>query len=107
MPFDGTNTTPSLSLTMLAEILRDRSRWPGGFVWDYSHCCTCAMGMAWKLWKFDYSPHSHNMARNFGMKWEDATSIFTRLAMHLGRSEYSVTPEDVASAIDAYLARTP
>lgn len=106
MPFDGTNTAPSL--TLLAEILRDRSRWPEGFVWNYSYCDTCAFGMAQRLWGLVSNRNdwiSEIASGWFGISESVAADIFVDASRDLRISQQEVTPEHVADAIDAHLAR--
>ncbi len=104
MPFDSTTITETRpSLRELAEILRDRSRWPAGFRWDYSRCTCCAIGMTWQLW-----PHLPTEPEDaFGIDPEAAHQIFVDLEHDLGCAFDAVTPENVADAIDAYLDTRP
>jgi hypothetical protein len=93
---------------MLSDILRDESRWPPGFVWDYSYCGRCAMGLAARLW-LGYQTGlidapavaARAMADAFHMPVKAAYAIFTNLKFP---NYESVSPGDVADAIDAYLA---
>jgi len=91
-------------LNNLSHILRNKNLWPEGFEWDYSHCHTCAMGLAHKLWKeqIEY-PLTNVMAKVFDMSSEAAGDIFTGMGKTL-EDEQNITPEQVADAIDAYIA---
>lgn len=108
MPFDNTPTTTH-TLAELAEILRDRSRWPDDFVWDYGHCAHCAMGLAGRLWdasllvtETDYVwDYRRRVAGYFALTVDETRSIF--FGLNLWWRE--ITPEHVADAIDAYLAK--
>lgn len=105
MPFDNIPITTNHTLAELSEILRDKSRWPEGFVWDYGHCQQCAMGLAAELWADTLRlPHHHFtiIARYFNMPFEKALEIFCHLDFWKRLDE--ITPERVADAIDAYLA---
>ena len=33
-------------LNRLIDLLRDRSKWPKGFTWNYGMTCNCAIGLA-------------------------------------------------------------
>jgi hypothetical protein len=99
-----------LTLRTLSNVLRDRSQWPAGFEWDYNRMDRCAMGLANELWNIDPSCklNSGSMAILFGMPEDTASHIFCGLADYgvfddPAEAERAVTPEQVASAIDAYL----
>ncbi len=92
----------------LVGILRDPTRWPPGFVWDYSRYfdskanCGCAMPLAVHagLVEDDEVPE---MARAFNMAPDWATTIFTRAHCYLGKLISDVTAEDVAGLIEKWL----
>ena len=101
MPFDGRGfDIGPPSLRTLADVLRDRSRWPEGFVWNYASGWGCALGMDRALW---------------GRKYHATTGMgawrLVKLTMFLHWKHWcamrDVTPEHVADAIDAYLATVP
>lgn len=109
------------SLHALSYALRHPDTWPDGFVWSYSHCNQCAMGLAHQLWHSSIpkpsskrNVGSSGMARAFKMPYDDASKIFFLgsdayrrkiLGFKCGMIDYdSVTPEKVADAIDQYLA---
>lgn len=112
MPFDFANflkPKPDVdarpSLRALSEILRDPARWPAGFVWDYTDCDTCAMGMALELWPDGVAEADEvEMMRVFGMPRDIAINIFCWLEVD-GTFDV-VKPDHVADAIDDYLRRT-
>lgn len=104
------------SLHGLSYALRHPDTWPEGFVWDYSDCKQCAMGLAHQLWESEIPQVGNTrdpsvMARKFAMPYEKAEQIFFathKYNRHYGvfpRSIDSVTPEMVADQIDAYLAK--
>lgn len=127
MPFDFVETAPSLR--MLAAILRDKSRWPVGFEWDYSHCLTCAMGLAARLWMgmsaTDFTAPFKSTVQYqvgnapqilFNMSIEEDDPIFRNAQCRFVKKpcdgisifdifscRSQVTPENVADAIDTYL----
>lgn len=105
MPFDCATAKPTLGL--LAQALRDHSRWPEEFgEWDYRDPAQCAMGLAKKLWGFETSHMwPGDMAHAFGMKWRDAYDIFVLAHRSVGCVSDQVRPEHVADLIDRYLAR--
>lgn len=125
----------SPSLEALSFVLRHPDTWPEGFVWDYSNCNHCAMGMARALWRItdqsmmEVTVGSSIMAKTFGMGFTDSQQIFfganderkykiekivwggflglwrQTLVELVPISRKAVTPEMVADDIDAYLAR--
>lgn len=105
------------SLFALSHILRNPALWPKGFIWDYSDCEQCAMGIAHQMWKqvpeipLSDDPKDHErsgtslMAHEFSISYTLAGKIF------FGRGELlvehdleAITPDMVADQIDAYLA---
>lgn len=119
--------TPSLD--GLAYALRHPETWPEGFVWDFSQCDNCAMGLAHALWCKTGSLGEDNnaavstSARLLAMPWEEADQIFMNTALYtstkpkrflgfnIGTTSFyidfeDVTPGMVADAIDAYIARS-
>lgn len=114
------------SLHALSYALRHPDTWPNGFIWDYSDCHRCAMGLAHRLWesipKVGKDTGASVMARKFAMPYTAAQDIFmgsghwvprrlfTRGHLwwkeHLSTQDFArVTPDMVADHIDAYLAR--
>lgn len=69
------------SLTALSYALRHPGTWPKDFVWDYSDCTTCAIGLAPVL----------EERKKWSLKKERLYQF------HL------ISPDDVADAIDLYL----
>ncbi len=102
-------TTPSIR--GLAWLLRHQEHWPKGFVWSYSHCTTCAMGLAHRLWGqfWGREPGSSEGYVSFTahvliMSTSAVWTIFQDLRDE-HRGLWGVTPEQVADALDAYLLR--
>jgi hypothetical protein len=99
MPYDGSNfETPSLA--NLSAILRDRSRWPDGFQWNYRKPSGCVLGLDKALWGPKYLALKQMRAWP-GMK----LTLFLGWKHHCPM-EY-VRPQQVADAIDEYLAAAP
>ncbi len=112
------------SLHALSWALRHPDVWPKGFVWKYSDCSQCAMGMAALLWeglhisRQDHLDAVSDVARGFAMPYTEACNIFfgygewspSIVTGHLWWKQYktdldAITPEMVADQIDAYLER--
>jgi hypothetical protein len=100
--------TPNLQ--NLATVLRHRDMWPVDFQWNYGSCFHCAMGLAWQLWGDDprlnrIVPNTGRMGSLLGIPDEPAREIFITLDPNASSSRLSpISPQDVADAIDAYLA---
>lgn len=120
------------SLRGLAFALRHPETWPKGFVWDYSECDQCAMGLAYSLWlKADEDPPDGQdsdkyarqwvslISRRFSVPYRTAERIFFGIRVDVEEQRLwgllsprvtrkwrpkDVTPEMVADAIDHYLA---
>lgn len=104
------------SLENLSYVLRHPDMWPEGFIWNFNHCDSCAMGLAHSLWSAIPSTNrdtgSSIMARSFAMPHEDANLIFMsargkkKILGFIPSTPYNrdVTPEMVADQIDKYLA---
>ena len=99
------------TLAELAEILRNRSRWPEGFEWDFNDCRTCAMGLAKVLvdgakgvekWHID---HAERWAEGmFGLDWREVRELFgVEVADRYEIAVCEVTPEQVAMGIENWL----
>lgn len=107
MPLDG--NLPPPTLRTLSTILRDRRCWPKGFVWDYSSCTECAMGLAHQLFKEIKGADRVAMAEGFKIPEAVASEIFINLPFtekHRNLQYDQITPEMVADAIDQYLVET-
>ncbi len=103
MPFDTTDTTPTLQT--LADILRDRSRWPEDFgPWNFSSCSQCAMGLAVAMWNRQAYPSCQTMTDMFGIPSTEASKIFCG-SLRFYDTPRAITPEQIADRIETYLAR--
>lgn len=119
MPYDTLNEAEALfkigdpSLRSLAYILRRRELWPKEFVWNFSHCASCAMGLAAELWYKGVDPWEVIEKLN-DLNIDHAINLFTFLGYiskysvknykYYGVIDRPITPEMVADKIDAYLA---
>ena len=109
MPFDGIPDLETPSLAALSYALRHPETWPEGFVWGFSSCETCAMGLASLLWReisrgvpqdMDVL-NASRMAIIFAMPERVAFEIFLRAGFVLASP---ITPTHIADLIDDYLA---
>jgi hypothetical protein len=91
MPFDGVDLDQPC-LRTLSAVLRDQTKWPAGFRWNYAHPSHCALGLGRELWGWSAFKH---ITRSIPHR--DENTIFFELGIN-------VRPEHVADAIDAYLA---
>jgi hypothetical protein len=89
------------SLQALSHILRHKELWPKGFDWYFWKCTTCAMGLAWHLWKEVAYPSPWNIAATFAMPITKSEYIF--FGDWVENDEMGITPEMVADQIDKYL----
>ena len=74
------------SLVALSYCLRHPETWPEDFVWDYSKCQQCAMGLAHQLWSQaipaaviksnDSETIISLLAKRFSMSYTDARDVF-------------------------------
>ncbi len=111
MPFDTTTTTllhhnteaaPDLStpsIEALAWMLRRRELWPTAFKkreWDFTHRCTCAVGLADCLWGVDRV----NRALFFGPLFPAIQNNVFAADSDLYPVAGLATPEDVADQLD-------
>ncbi len=95
------------SIHDLADLLRDHSRWPAGFVWDYCSPCNCALGLSRLMHGLKYF---HVAYRFYGLTEELADRVFIRACQDKSgatlMSMSEVTPERVADLIDQLIPRT-
>lgn len=92
------------SLRALSYLLRHREEWPAAFMWDFSFCDSCAMGLACDLWFRGRRMPGQLFPVDLDMGYEAFSDIFERPWNYMGyREGQPVTPEMVADRIDAYL----
>ena len=125
-PFDYRTFTPGLEgLRKLAWVLRHPEVWPKGQSWnfmfvEYEQSCGtmgCAIGIGRNLWPelkdatttMAFGADVAKTAQAFKIAPGDAHELFYDIRAYgqedTGAGFARVTPADVASAIDAYLAR--
>lgn len=100
---DRREATPDLSqpsLRGLSWLLRHPERWPAGFEWHYANHCTCAIGLADKVWGIRGWPHqlyatTYDFTRTFG--------VGSGWTHHVFINQVNPTPERIADLIDLYL----
>lgn len=114
MPFDNT-PEGRLTLADLSWRLRSPETWPANFQWNYGCCDTCAMGLAWQLAgarsRFPLLPRRLDTILSLTVATlADATDfqqmkgIFLELHIRKSSNASKIRPDDVADAIDEYLA---
>lgn len=96
---------PLKSLEGLSFILRNKELWPKDFVWSYTDCGTCAMGLATELFLGNSSRGcTYVLSQLFKCKEDPRLDqIFIHLGNELSKDMNKVTPEDVATALDQYV----
>ena len=88
-------------LRKLSELLRDQTKWPDYFEWDYSDQNTCALGLAREIGLIRCRPQSAS-GKTFGLAQTEFEYLFFNA--HDVGSYAAVTPEIVADRIDKVLA---
>lgn len=76
-----------------------RAPMPEGFVWDYSNNENCALALALHL-GITTSPGSGRTAVALDLTREQADNIFFYVGYREGRAMNSVTPFDIANALE-------
>lgn len=114
----STELTPAMRRSALIALLRDPSMWPEGFIWSYTSCTTCAIGLlsqtllrgfrAGKLNKPIGDRIEGDLTKMLGLSPDEAHKIFWRCndpsnGMYpLG----NVTANMVADALEALHAQS-
>lgn len=86
---------------ILIAALRDRSKWPKGFKWDFERCSTCAIGLSRRLGlasKVSWAPFA--MTKAFAIP----AAMFQSAFLWSGGPEVEVTPEMVADRLEKLFA---
>lgn len=82
-------------------ILRDRTKWPKGFEWDYSSSCHCALGLFNEIWAEEgCRPTVDAIGQLIGITPQRAIEAFAGATIKTGKAVTSVTPEDVADILE-------
>lgn len=107
MPFDFPENpevlAPSKTLAGLSFILRHKRLWPKDFVWDYTDCDQCAMGLAAIIFADGDMIEANGLSMLEILGDWPGQYLSTGLHHELNKEMDDVTPEDVADAIDKYL----
>jgi hypothetical protein len=88
------------SLRGLAYVLRHPELWPSDFVWEFSDCDACAMGLAFRLWDLGEHPWSFSMTEHFPISEQTSIELFTYSSTDV---RGYIPPEEIAARIEAYL----
>lgn len=92
------------SLIYLADYLRHPEWWPKDFAWDFNHCTTCALQLAYLLWPEEMvCPDPWFAAEAFSIKMRTSYSIFCRPLFGVQSLRSYVRPINVARRIERYL----
>lgn len=101
MPFDN---MPNVTLADIAGLLRDESRWPMNFEWDYSTVHFCALGLMRRVHPYRYRV---NMTWIHEIRAElNLSAVAFAYLFYCPYGEISmglVTPGMVASRIERWL----
>jgi hypothetical protein len=87
------------SLNAGIALLRDSTKWPKGFKWNYTNSCKCAMGLFRDTWDVEGVAGSFSASKLLGIASEAGDKIFLGPAF-TGRAFAGVTPEDVAAKLE-------
>lgn len=88
-------------LRQLSELLRDQTKWPDDFVWDYSDQNSCAIGLAHEVGLLRIEPR-HVEHKDFPELTErQFEEVFFTRGHHLNYDQ--VTAHEVADRIDELL----
>lgn len=105
----STNLTPSMYRSMLISMLRDKSLWPKDFVWDFSKCQTCAMGMLIETVNSQSLIYDHKVGEILGISCGEVSTVFKKPAHEVPipykmqefiKALQDVTPEMVANRLE-------
>lgn len=80
-------------LKQLVELLRDETKWPEDFEWNYGISYTCALGLAFKV--------GIDEVDKFGLNEETFQWVFFNKGNH--QSYRQVTAREIASRIERVL----
>lgn len=116
MPFDNHNQNVRLAPTLenLSYVLRHKNLWPTDFKWNYTSHQTCAIGLSRYNWPEHYPATTRDLAKLFGMTYEESSNIFIELGrnrrvkwfgfiIRMPKRMSHITADDVADAIYLYL----
>ena len=102
-------TPAKLSASYVSALLRDRSRWPADFTWDYNDTAHCAIGLLYQLGLIEADiTESCQLAFKLDMSLTDVNNIFLQAHWehNIGPCPAGlITPENIADMIDKTLQR--
>ena len=82
--------------------LRNREVWPEGFKWNYLMCQTCALGLAFRLWREIDRPDIDYVGPAVGLSERDAERVFLYARKYTDvECGQGITPEMVADLLEA------
>lgn len=85
----------------LAVLLRDPSKWPVGFSWNFYDCNRCAMGLMSAAWNIQARTPGR-AAVALGISSDQAHDIFgSRYTGHAFPAHRGHEPEDIAADLEA------
>lgn len=90
---------PHLKLQALRDLLRDPSRWPEGFRFNYGDFETCAVGLAHRAGLIEHQGNKMIEAKHFGIDETTYWTLFVRTGMF--------TASHIADRINDWLAEHP
>jgi hypothetical protein len=85
------------TLRQLSDLLRDQTKWPEDFQWDYSDSSHCAVGLACAVGLIQGKHPSGIYGADFGISAAAFETIFMTWD---GRGPKAVTPTAVAKRIE-------
>lgn len=101
-------TTEQKNRLTLIALLRDQSKWPAGFAWNFQSCSTCAIGLAFKTHAIGMIDEGRQYIEPvLGLTQRQGIDIFAPhtlpggLAEGYGLPRREVTPEMVADKLEA------
>jgi hypothetical protein len=86
------------TLAALRDLLRDKTKWPEGFRWNFGDFATCAIGLAQRAGLIEGVRPVDVEAADLGIDEMDYWQLF------ISSGPSPMTPERVAERLDAYLA---
>ena len=98
-----TSSTGNSLILQLIELLRDPSRWPEGFHWNYDNLDKCAIGLAHATGLIE-NQNYNVVADTLGMPRHIAMRFFWNLCDDIHVDCSRIQPSHVADALEKYLA---
>ena len=92
-----TEMTPAMRRSALISLLRDKSMWPKGFLWNFYECQQCAMGLFWEA--LGGKDERDFCAAQLGLPFGLARDIFC--CGYPNANNNMPTPSEVADKLEA------